>query len=55
MHSILPIAGVVLALISAGCVAYIAWEVTSDLSEEKSDDKLDEKSGKSDSSDSERS
>ena len=34
MHSILPIAGVILALISAGCVAYIAWELTSEMSDE---------------------
>ena len=35
MHTILPIAGVLLALISAACIAYIAWEITK---ESQSDD-----------------
>ncbi len=34
MHTILPIASVILALLSAGCVAYIAWELISEMSDE---------------------
>jgi hypothetical protein len=32
MHSILPIAGVILALIAAGCIAFVAWELTNEAS-----------------------
>jgi len=36
MHTILPIAGVLLALICAGVIAYIAWEVTKESSPDDS-------------------
>jgi hypothetical protein len=32
MQTILPIAAVVLALFAAGCIAFIAWEVTKEAS-----------------------
>jgi hypothetical protein len=32
MQTILPIAGVILALFAAGCIAYIAWEITNEAS-----------------------
>ena len=32
MRSILPFAGVILALIAAGCIAFIAWELTKEAS-----------------------
>lgn len=40
MQSILPFAGVILALIAAGCVVFIAWELTKEASRdgESSDD-----------------
>lgn len=38
MGSIVAIVSVVLALIAAGCIAYIAWELTS---EDKPDDEVD--------------
>jgi len=34
VHNFLPIAAVILALVSAGCVAYIAWELISEMSDE---------------------
>jgi len=34
MQTILPFAAVVLALIAAGCVAFIAWELTKEASRE---------------------
>ncbi len=34
MQTILPIAGVILALIAAGSIAFIAWEVTKEASRE---------------------
>jgi len=30
MRNIIPIVAIVLALIAAGCIAYIAWVLTSD-------------------------
>lgn len=36
MGNIVAIASVVLALITAGCIAYIAWEITADSHGEKS-------------------
>lgn len=30
MRTILPIAGVILALIAAGSIAFVAWELTKD-------------------------
>ena len=34
MQTFLPIAAVVLALFAAGCIAFIAWEVTKEASRE---------------------
>jgi hypothetical protein len=34
MRSILPFAGVILALFAAGCVAVVAWEITKEASRE---------------------
>jgi hypothetical protein len=30
MSSIVPIVSILLALIAAGCIAYVAWELTSE-------------------------
>jgi len=30
MRSLMPIVSIVLALIAAGCIGYIAWELTSE-------------------------
>jgi len=35
MHSILPVAAVVLALIAAGSIAYIAWALLQEVSQEE--------------------
>jgi len=34
MQTILPIAAVVLALFAAGCVAFLAWELTKEASKD---------------------
>ena len=34
MHSVIPVASVILAIIAAGCIGYIAWEVTKETSSE---------------------
>lgn len=42
MQTILPIAGVILALIAAGSVAFVAWELTKEASREgETDEKSD--------------
>lgn len=38
MQTILPIAAVVLALFAAGCIAFLAWEVTKEASREGEND-----------------
>jgi len=39
MQTILPFAAVLLAIFAAGCIAYLAWEVTKEASREgESDD-----------------
>jgi len=32
MRSVLPYAAIILALISAGCIAFLAWELTKEAS-----------------------
>jgi hypothetical protein len=39
MQTVLPIAAVVLALFAAGCVAFIAWELTKEASKDGDADK----------------
>ncbi len=39
MREIMPIAGVLLAVFAAGCVAYIAWAVVQEAESEADDDR----------------
>jgi hypothetical protein len=41
MGTVIAVASVVLALIAAGCIAYIAWEMTSDAQQNHSSTKHD--------------
>lgn len=34
MRSIIPIVSIVLALVAAGCIAYIAWQLVNEASDE---------------------
>ncbi len=38
MRQILPYAGVILALFAAGCVAFVAWELTKEAERDGQDD-----------------
>jgi hypothetical protein len=38
MRTILPFAGVILALIAAGCIAFIAWELTKEAPQDGEND-----------------
>ena len=38
MRSLLPILSVLLALVAAGSIAYIAWELTSEKPDERDDE-----------------
>ncbi|MGI9225067.1 MAG: hypothetical protein ACR2QX_11355 [Woeseiaceae bacterium] len=38
MRSLIPVLAVILALIAAGSIAYVAWDLTSDKSPDERDD-----------------
>ena len=41
MRSLIPVFSVILALIAAGSIAYVAWELTSDKPSDGRDDDVD--------------